>query len=466
MKELIENFVNNISDMVKKVQEIINNTTKEIKPFFVLVENFVNNISKEYGNEAFKFIYNKDTFDASKDSVYYGGPFWDNKEIEAIFTSFISGKWLSAGESVFKFEREFSKKFNIENSLMVNSGSSANLVMVAALKKYFNWANDSEIIVSCVGFPTTINSIIQNNLTPRFVDINYDDLNWDLSQVENSINDNTVAVFCSPVLGNPGNFGRLIEICEQYNIKLILDNCDSLGSTYDGKYLNEYSVASSCSFYPAHHITTIEGGMVSSNISEIIDIARSFAWWGRDCYCSGAQNLLCNGMCKKRFDTWLPNYANTVDHKYVYTTIGYNLKPIDCLGAIGSVQLSKFDKIHELRIINKTLISDILHKIDGVRIIHDSDNCSTSWFGVPIICDSPDLKRKLVAHLEKNRIQTRNYFAGNVLLHPAYSDIDDYSKYTEANKVLDNVFFLGCSPTINLNMIDYISTVIDNFDDK
>lgn len=432
-------------------------------PIDVEVSNFISHISENY-SDVFKFLYNKKEFNSAIDSVYYGGPYWDNKEIEAIFNSFISGKWLASGEAVAKFERQFSSKFHQNCSVMVNSGSSANLVMIAALKKYFGWVDSDEIIISVVGFPTTLNSVIQNNLTPIFVDIDYSDLNWDYDSIESKITKNTKAVFCSPVLGNPGYFGKLLDLCEEYNLELILDNCDSLGSKYGDRYLNEYAIASSCSFYPAHHITTIEGGMVSSNKQEIIDLARSFAWWGRDCYCSGAQNLLCKGMCKKRFDNWLPDYQNTVDHKYVYSTIGYNLKPIDALGAVGSVQLTKFDEIHEKRIEYKNRIDDILLKIDGIRVIKELDSSSVSWFGVPIICETAELKRRLVNHLESNRIQTRNYFAGNVLLHPAYSKLGDHSKYPKANLVLDNVFFLGCSPTFTDSMIQYISEVVEKFD--
>lgn len=428
----------------------------------VEVSNFISGISENY-SDVFKYLYNKKEFNPAIDSIYYGGPYWDNKEIEAIFMSFISGKWLASGEAVSKFEREFSNKFNQQHSVMVNSGSSANLVMVAALKKYFNWVDTDEILVSVVGFPTTLNSIIQNKLTPVFVDIDYSDLNWDYNNLISNITENTKAVFCSPVLGNPGYFGKLLDICEEYNLELILDNCDSLGSKYKDRYLNEYAIVSSCSFYPAHHITTIEGGMVSSNNKEIIDLARSFAWWGRDCYCSGAQNLLCKGMCKKRFDNWLPDYQNTVDHKYVYSTIGYNLKPIDALGAVGSIQLTKFDEIHSKRIEYKNKIDDIISTIDGIRVIKEFNFNTVSWFGVPIICETPELKRKLVSHLELNRIQTRNYFAGNVLLHPAYSELGDYSKYPKANLVLDNVFFLGCSPTFNSDMIDYLSLIVSKF---
>jgi CDP-6-deoxy-D-xylo-4-hexulose-3-dehydrase len=207
----------------------------------------------------------------------------------------------------------------------------------------------------------------------------------------------------------------------------------------------------------------MEGGMVSSNEKGIIDLARSFAWWGRGCYCVGQQNLLSNGVCGRRFDTWLENYEDVVDHKYVFSTMGYNLKPLDMQGAVGLIQLQKFEEIHQLRRSNKEKIQKIVEKIPGTRVVNEREGVETSWFGVPIICDNKELKRSLVAHLESNKIQTRNYFAGNVLLHPGYSHLDDATKYPKANQVLNKVFFLGCSPTINQKMIDYIETVVDSF---
>tara|TARA_B100001123_G_scaffold437566_2_gene570060 strand:- start:7308 stop:8630 length:1323 start_codon:yes stop_codon:yes gene_type:complete len=408
-------------------------------------------------------VKNSNNFVPGKTPVYYSGPYWDEEEIAAIFDSLISGKWLSSGEHVRKFEVAFSKKFGFKSSVMVNSGSSANLVLIAALKKYFGWSDGDEIIVSCVGFPTTLNPIIQNGLKPVFVDINFDDLNWNLDEVERKISAKTVAVFSSPVLGNPYDLDRLVNICEKNNVKIIADNCDSLGSKWRDKFLTEYAVAASCSFYPAHHITTCEGGMVSSNIPEVISLARSFAWWGRDCYCVGSANLLSCGTCGKRFDKWISGYDEIVDHKYVFSNIGYNLKPLDFQGAIGSIQLKKFDKIHQIRRENKDRIHESVEKIKGVRVVDELVHSETSWFGVPIVCNTKGLKQDFVKYLEDNKIQTRNYFAGNILLHPAYSHIEDYRNYPNSNKVLDNVFFIGCSPTLSKEMISYICKMIEGY---
>jgi CDP-6-deoxy-D-xylo-4-hexulose-3-dehydrase len=423
------------------------------------VSSFISNL-KEKGEKLFPYIHNNN-YVKGESNVYYSGPYWDEKEVAAAITTLLGGKWLPAGDEVNKFEHQFSKKFEFDHSVMVNSGSSANLVMIAALKKYFGWNDGDEIIVCVCGFPTTINPIIQNNLKPVFVDISYNDLNWDINQIKEKITTKTRAIFSSPVLANPYDYDAVIDICNRYNIKLIADNCDSLGSKWKGEYLTKHSVAASCSFYPAHHISTIEGGMVSSNIKEVVDIARSFAWWGRDCYCVGSQNLLECGVCGKRFDRWLEGYDKIVDHKYVFGNIGYNLKPADLQGSIGLVQLEKFDEIHQKRRHNKERLHKIFASLPFCRVIDELAEAETSWFGVPIVFEYD--KPGLVKWLESHKIQTRNYFAGNILMHPAYKHLEPASNYPNASKVLDNVFFVGCSPVITDEMIDYIEEVVQEY---
>ena len=412
----------------------------------------------------FPYLANKgDLFNPDSDTVYYSGPYWDNREVEVAIETLIKGNWLTSGDQVNRFERRFSKTFGFTESLMVNSGSSANLVMMAALKKFYGWHDGDEIIVSVVGFPTTVSAIIQNGLKPVFVDIVWSDLNWDLSQIESLITNRTRAVFSSPVLGNPYDFDILLEILERRNIHLVSDNCDSLGSKWRSEYLTEYSLAASCSFYPAHHICTMEGGMVSSKNLELIKLARSFAWWGRACYCVGKQNLLSNGTCKTRFSNWIPNCSIAVDHKYVFENVGYNLKPLDLQGAIGLVQLEKYEEIESARKSNKTRIDNIFSKIPGCRVIQALPHADTSWFGAPIVCESSQIKARLVAHLEGNRVQTRNYFAGNLLMQPGYAEFGNYKDFPVATQVLERVFFVGVSPTITNAMLDYVETIVDNF---
>jgi CDP-6-deoxy-D-xylo-4-hexulose-3-dehydrase len=422
------------------------------------------NIQELVGNHVSPYIYNSKIFKPGKTPIYYSGPYWDNKETEAAIDTFLNGKWITAGEKVYKFEKEFSKKFNTKHSHMVNSGSSANLVLIAALKRRFNWNNDDEILVSPVGFATTISVLYQHRLKPVFVDIEWDTLNFNLDQLENKITPHTKAIFVSPVLGNPPDMDKLLEIATKYNLQLVGDNCDSLGSKWDNKYLSDYYVAYSNSFYPAHHISTGEGGMICTNDDELKKLFVSLSWWGRDCYCIGSANLLPCGTCGNRFDKWLENYDGVLDHKYVFSEMGYNLKPLDLQGAIGLEQLLKLNEIEANRKNSNKVISKIfLDNIPGLRVPKVLDKADPCWFGTPFICEEEGLKHKLVAYLEENKIQTRNYFAGNILLHPGYSFLDDFKKYPEANKVLDKVFFIGAAPHYTEEVFNYIEDVIKKF---
>lgn len=434
------------------------------------IEEFVIAMQKKHGNLP-KFCHN---LNAPDNKVYYSGAYFDNKELIAAIDALLFGKWSSSGEICAQFEREFSKKINQKYSFFTNSGSSANLLLIAACKEYFGWKDGDEIIVSAVGFPTTVSAIVQNGLKPVFIDIEWETLNFDLNLIGKKINKKTKAIFLSPVLGNPPNIDLLTGLIasinnfsdDKINIQLLLDNCDSLGSKWKGKYLNEYAVASSCSFYPAHEITTLEGGMVSSDIEDIVKLARSYATWGRDCWCVGTCNLLPNGSCSKRFSPWLNDFPDTIiDHKYVFNRIGYNLKPLDLQAAIGLEQLKKLDDICNMRQNRQLKICELfsmfIRDVKFPLVLKE-----TLWipFGVPVICKSKEQKLKLVSYLEKNGIQTRNYFAGNLLMHPGYKHLDDYKKYPESNKVLDLVFFIGCSPTISQGNIEYIKEILSKYE--
>ncbi len=423
------------------------------------IEHFIFNLEKN-GYDLFPYIPNQKWEPGQQ--ILYSGPYWDSKEVTAAICTLLQGKWLPAGENVNMFERRFSNFFEMDYSVMVNSGSSANLVMIAALKKYFDWKDGDEVLVCACGFPTTINPIIQNGLKPVFVDISMDDLNWDLDMLESKITDRTVAAFSSPVLGNPYDFDKFLDIIDRHGIKYIADNCDSLGSKWRDEFLTKHAVAASCSFYPAHHICTIEGGMVSSNIEEVVQLARSFAWWGRGCYCVGAQNKLPNGVCGQRFDRWLEGYDKDVDHKYVFGVQGYNLKPADLQGSIGLIQLEKQTEIHCVRRMNKGALTQVFSQIPGCRVVEEKEHAETSWFGVPIIYEYG--KHHLVKYLEENGVQTRNYFAGNILMHPGYRGLDDPKNYPNASRVLDDVFFVGCSPVITVPMLDYIDDLIKGYE--
>lgn len=405
------------------------------------------------------YIKNYDNFKPG-DFIQYSGQLWDHEELDAAVDALMNGKWVVAGEKVAQFQNKFSKRFNVKHSLMVNSGSSANLVLISALKKKFGWYNGDEIIVSPVGFPTTIAPIVQNGLKPVFVDIELDSLNFDVNKIEEKITDRTMAIFVSPVLGNPPDIDRLVDICETHGIILIGDNCDSLGTLWKDKLITDYYYAWTTSFYPAHHMSTGEGGMVCSDDKDFITTATSIAWWGRDCYCIGSNNLLACGTCGNRFDKWLDEYDGIIDHKYVFTTIGYNLKPLDLQGAIGMAQLKKFDMLEDSRRQYKHFIGSFIDdNIKGARVIKATEGSDPSWFGVPVYCETQELREHLVEFFEENKIQTRSYFAGNLLIHPAYKHLDDYKLYPNSNLALSNVFFLGCSPLYNEKVLEYIEQV-------
>jgi len=427
------------------------------------IEELLNNIDYYLKNNNPKYLYNQN-FIPGRSQILYSGPYWDNQEIVSAISTLMTGKWLVAGENVHKFENQFAKTFGVKYAQMVNSGSSANLVMIAALKKYFGWNDGDEIIVSPVGFPTTISTLVQNNLVPVFVDIEYDTLNFDVNKIEEKITSKTKGIFVSPVLGNPPDMDFLTTLCEKHNIKLIGDSCDSIGSKWNGRHLSDYYIAWTSSFYPAHHISTGEGGIVCTNILDLKKLFTSFSWWGRDCYCVGSANLLSCGTCGNRFDKWLDSYDGTIDHKYVFTNMGYNLKPMDLQGSIGLVQLTKFNEIDRKRKESKNRVESIILKhVKGIKGVETLDKSDTCWFGTPFICDDKIIKDKLVGFLESNKIQTRNYFAGNVLMHPGYNHLDDLTKYPNANQVLDKVFFLGAAPHYDEIVFDYIE---NTFEDK
>ena len=428
------------------------------------INEFIKKLSNQYGSLP-KYSHLTSTFN---NKMYYSGPVVDNNEIVAAIHTLLFGGWISGGGEVAKFEIEYSKKVNNKHTLMVNSGSSADLIMIAGLKKYLNWQDDDEIIISVVGFPTTVSSLTINKLKPIFVDIEMDTLNFDLDLIEEKlkVKDNKIkGIYISPVLANSPDFDRLVQFKNKYNVELILDGCDSLGSKWDGKELNEYCIATSGSLYSAHHISVGQGGTISSNNDDLIRICRSIATWGKKCDCVGKQSLLSNGKCGTRFCNWLPEHPDLIlDHRYVFDYEGFNLIPLDLQGSMGIEQLKKLDFIVGNRKKHKDIITNImLENIKGIHTVNVLEKSDVSWFGTPFICDNTELKYKLVAFLEKNGIQTRNYFAGNILIHPGYKHLDNWEKYPNANEVLKRVFFIGCSPLYTEEVFKYLTEVVKNF---
>jgi CDP-6-deoxy-D-xylo-4-hexulose-3-dehydrase len=417
----------------------------------------------------------KKTWVAGKDFVNYAGPYFDETEIVSAVSTLLDG-WLVMGSKSVEFEKKFPKYFDKNFGILTNSGSSSNLLMMASLtsKRGYNLPKGTKVLMPIAGFPTTLNPTLQVGFEPVFVDIELDTLNLDLNQVEKTLEENPdirVITFAH-VLGNPPDMDRLMSLINKYNLILLEDCCDALGSTYDGKALGSYGEMASCSFYPAHHMTMGEGGFVSCNTYDQEVLLRSFREWGRGCYCVGPEaNKLKCGSCGKRFNEWIPTMLGEIfDHKYVYDEIGYNLKPIELQGAMGLEQLKKLDEIHALRKRNYQLLFDIYSKYEDFFYLPRAQNKSDpSWFAFPLTIrkDAPFKRSDIVDYLEENLIQTRPYFAGNIMLQPAYSHIMDPQKaknnFPVATFTMTNTYFHGTSPVITPEQIAYIGEKVDGF---
>jgi CDP-6-deoxy-D-xylo-4-hexulose-3-dehydrase len=300
-----------------------------------------------------------------------------------------------------------------------------------------------------------------------------DTLNLDLNRVEKVCEENPdiKIITFAHVLGNPPNMDKLMDIVERYNLILLEDCCDALGTTYDGKKLGSFGKMASCSFYPAHHITTGEGGFVVMNDLETERIVRSFREWGRGCYCVGKQNLLENGACGCRFNNWLPSLPDDVfDHKYVYEEIGYNLKPIEMQASLGLAQIEKLPEIGKRRRENYNELFKHFSKYSEYFHLHEAQPKSDpDWFAFPITIknETPFKRSDICQFFESHRIQTRPYFAGNIMLQPAYYGMYDTDKVIKdfpiARKVTTDTFFLGTSPVIDKEKTDYIGEILDKF---
>jgi CDP-6-deoxy-D-xylo-4-hexulose-3-dehydrase len=415
------------------------------------------------------------TWVAGKDFVNYAGTYYDSDEFVAGVESLLKG-WLVMGDDGLKFEREFPRQFGKTHGILTNSGSSSNLLMMSALtsKRGHNFPKGTRVLMPIAGFPTSVNPTIQLGLVPVFVDIELDTLNIDLDQAEKILkNDPYIKIITfAHVLGNPPNMDRVMELVDRYELILLEDCCDALGSTYNSKPLGSFGLMSSCSFYPAHHMTMGEGGFVATSDPQTDVILRSFREWGRGCYCVGPEaNKLKCGTCGKRFNNWIPALPDEVfDHKYVYDEIGYNLKPIELQASMGLQQLKKLPEIHALRRRNYQLLFDIYKKYEQwFHLPRAQDRSDPSWFAFPVTvrADAGFHRGDMVDYLEENLIQTRPYFAGNIMLQPAYSHLMDPQRakddFPMATHAMTHTYFHGTSPVITPEQIAYIGEKVDGF---
>ncbi len=387
------------------------------------------------------------------------------EELDMIIDSALDG-WLTSGRFNEEFEKKLSLYLGVKYVMTTNSGSSANLLAFTALtSESLNERaikEGDEVITVAAGFPTTINPIIQNRAIPVFVDIDRNTHNIDVKQLEDAISNKTKAVMIAHSLGNPFNIKAVMDFCKKYNLWLIEDNCDALGSVYNGQLTGTFGDIATLSFYPAHHITMGEGGAVFTNNHKLKKAIESYRDWGRDCYCKTGFDNTCN----KRFDWKLGGLPYGYDHKFIYSHMGYNLKITDMQAACGLAQLNKLKKFIDQRKDNFKFISERLESCkEFIAAPQATENSVPSWFGYPItLKESSPIKRvELTKYLDQHKIGTRMLFAGNITKQPYMKNI----KYRIVNNldntdyIMNNTFWIGLYPGLSNEMLEYSCSQIE-----
>ena len=405
-------------------------------------------------------------FIAGESPVPVSGKVLDSDDFVNLVDSSLEG-WLTSGRFHGDFERGLARYVGVRSAVFVNSGSSANLVALSALtspklgKKALKPGD--EVITVAAGFPTTVNPIIQNSLVPVFVDIELGTYDAIVDQVREAISPKTRAIMMAHTLGNPFDLAQIQSICQEHDLWLVEDSCDALGSTYNGRRTGSFGDTATVSFYPAHHITTGEGGAVFVNKPLIKKQVESFRDWGRDCYCATGHD----NTCHKRFDWQLGDLPRGYDHKYIYSHIGYNLKATDMQAALGLSQLKKIDRFVDARKQNFATLRNLLGDIPDFIMPEATVNSDPSWFGFPITIrqGSPIRRTELLRKLEERKIGTRLLFAGNLLKQPAYKNIDHriIGDLRNSDLVMTNTFWLGVYPGLTNEMLEYVSDVVHEF---
>lgn len=409
-------------------------------------------------------FHNKRTFLPGVSKVNYSGRVYGAEEMLLAVEAGLDFN-LTAGRFAQKFERLVKLHFHARRFLLVNSGSSANLVMVSTLRSEQlerPLCDGDEVITPATTFPTTLAPIVQNRLLPVFVDCEPNTLNMDPDRVEAAIGPKTRAIFVPHTLGSPWHLARYRELCDKHNLYLLEDCCDALGATYDGKPAGSFGDMASLSFYPAHQITMGEGGGVAVNNREMVRTATSIRDWGRDCWCEPGEN----NTCGQRFDWQLGDLPHGYDHKYIYSNIGYNLKVTEFQAAIGVAQWQRMPEFVAARRSNfayyRDAFADLAEHIELARV---DPRAEPSWFGFPITVKDHVERNALTGWLEQVNIETRLMFGGNILRQPAYRNIPHrvQGTLTESDRIMNNTFFIGVYPGLTEAMRSFVVERMHSF---
>jgi len=406
-------------------------------------------------------------FSPETDITHYAGRVFDGDELCNLVDASLDF-FLTANRYAERFEADFADYLGVSDALLVNSGSSANLVALTALTSPKlgdrRLKPGDEVVTVAAAFPTTVAPILQNNLVPVFVDVNLGDYTAVPDQLRDAIGPKTRAIMMAHTLGVPFDLDVVSDLAKKHDLWVVEDNCDALGSRYRGRLTGTFGHLATVSFYPAHHITMGEGGCVVTNDDQLARIARSFRDWGRDCYCAGGENNTCGTRFSQQFGTLPFGF----DHKYVYTHIGYNLKVTDMQAAIGCAQLGKLDAFIASRRANFDRLMEALRSYeDRLLLPSATPHSEPSWFGFVItVRENAGFSRAdLVGFLEANRVETRNVFAGNLLRHPAFQDIPHRIVRDLANtdRVMTNSFFVGVYPGLDSTRLEHMTSVFKRF---
>jgi CDP-4-dehydro-6-deoxyglucose reductase, E1 len=406
-------------------------------------------------------------FKPGSDTVSVSGRVFDAEELVSLVDAALDF-WLTAGRYAHELERALARYMGVRHAILTNSGSSANLLALSALTSPKlgdrGLRPGDEVLTVASGFPTTVNPIIQNGLVPVFLDIDLGTGNVATDQLEAAVGDRTRAVIMAHTLGNPFDLDAVGELCRRHQLWLIEDNCDALGSTYRGQLTGTFGDLATLSMYPAHHITTGEGGCVFTKKGRIKVLVESFRDWGRDCWCEpGEQNT-----CGKRFCWQLGDLPAGYDHKYTYSHIGYNLKMTDMQAAVGVAQFKKLPDFIRIRRENWSRLYEALVPYEHHLMLPEpTPNSEPSWFGFRLVVrEGAQFSRgELIDYLEDHGVATRQIFAGNLLRQPAYSNVRHrvVGDLTNTDIIMENAFWIGVYPGISAEMIDYMADVVRRF---